>query len=411
MSDKLISIEEAIRIVHKTVGPHDVEKVSLADALHRRLAEPIATDIDQPPFDRSLMDGYAVRSADCARVPATLDLAGQIAAGATDLPRVGPGQAVQINTGALIPPGADAVVRIEATELIDGGRRVRVNETAAAGTFITPRGSYRAAGQRVLDSGTLMTPLELAAAAAAGATRLTVYRRPSVVILPTGSELVEPSRVPTGAQIRNSNELMLQSLVWTARGEAVTLDAVGDDPDATATMIERASSYDVLCITGGISMGAFDFVPGVLEAQGAEFLIRKIAIKPGRPTLFAKLPSGTLVFALPGNPVSAYVGFQLLVAAALDRLQGGDPPILPLIPAVLHGEAPAPGKRCGFRPVRARLDESGRWHATPLHWHGSGDVFGMATSNALLMRPPGSAPASDGDVVIILPTGGPSACA
>ncbi len=403
MSDKLITIDEAIRIVHETVRPHDTDTVPLNDALQRRLAATVATDIDQPPFDRSLMDGYAVRAADVAHTPATLDLAGQIGAGATDIPRVGPGQAVQINTGAPIPPGADAIVRIEDTELIDDGRRVRVREGVDAGKFITPRGSYRTAGQIVLEAGTLMTPLELAVAASAGAAVVTVYRRPMVGILPTGTELIDHTCVPTGAQIRNSNELMLHSLVWTVHCESATLDPVGDDRDAIIEAVEEASYCDVLCITGGISKGAFDFVPGVLESMDAEFHIRKIAIKPGRPTIFATLPDGPHVFALPGNPISAYVGFQLLVAAALQRLQGGEPPILPLVPALLHGEAPAPGKRCGFRPVRAYVDGTGQWHARSLDWQGSGDVFGMATANALLMRRPGSPPAGEGDRVMILP--------
>jgi len=333
---------------------------------------------------------------------AVLDVVGQIAAGAVAAGEVGPGQAMQINTGAPIPPGADAVVPVEDTQPADDGRAVRVLRGAQKGESITARGTYVTAGREVLLPGTWISPLEIGVAATAGATRVRVYRRPTVAIVVTGDELVDVDQVPRGAQIRNSNEHILDALVRQSHCKPVRLGVVSDDRAAIRAKIEAALACDVLCITGGVSMGEFDFVPEVLSELGATLHVHKMATKPGRPTIFATTPTGRAVFALPGNPISAFVGFHLLVSVALARLQGRQPAQHREIVATLRGPVPAPGDRRSFQPARAWLTAQGRWEAEPLSWHGSGDPFGMATANALVMRPAGSPPADAGDEVMII---------
>lgn len=470
-------------------------RLSLLEALFYTLADDVACDVDYPPFDRALMDGYAVRAAETRDPPVDLEVVGQIAAGANFDAVVGPGQAVQINTGAPIPPGVDAVVRVEDTGPGDGTRRsgraasgkeplinaderggrrdagpigvdprlsavalgsasgagrsgsiwVRVGAAVEPGTFVTPRATYVRAGAAVLRRGTLITPLEIAVAATAGAATLSVFRRPTVAILVTGDELIDVDRRPVGPQIRNSNEYLLEALVRQAHAEPVRLGTARDDRDAIRERIEAGLQHDVLCITGGVSMGEFDFVPEVLRDLGAEFHVHKIAIKPGRPTLFATIRRGRsaggkeplmnaderewkqevgpigvdpclsavafgeakdsierLVFALPGNPVSALIGFRFLVAEALARLAGRTPTGSRYVRATTRGAVPAPGHRRGFRPVRAAVTAEGRWEIEPLVWHGSGDPFGLAGANALVTRPAGAPPAAPGDEVEVV---------
>ena len=419
----MIDIDDAYARVLANVKAGQVVRMSLREALGRTLAEPVRTDVDYPPFDRAVMDGYAVRAADVADAPVTLRVTGQIAAGAdvdVDV-KIGPGEAAQINTGAPIPPGADAVVRVEETDrwsenpssLPDGcpegilgtarGDAVEIRKSVPAGKFITPRAEYVSAGDTVLTPGTRLTPLAIGAAATAGAHEVSVFRRPSVAILGTGNELVEIDRKPTGAQIRNSNQYLLEAMVTAVGAEPVILGTAHDDRDALRQRISLGAESDVLCITGGISMGAFDVVPEVLEALGATFHVRKMAIKPGRPTIFATLPDATPVFALPGNPASAFVGFILLVKPALAVIEGRSATGPRFIEARLDGAIGAVRDRRTFLPARASRSSDGGWVAKPVSWHGSGDAFGMATADALIMRPPHAGAANSGDTVMILP--------
>ncbi|MCH7595848.1 MAG: molybdopterin molybdotransferase MoeA [Planctomycetes bacterium] len=396
----LIDLPEAQRLVSANVKPLATNVLPLAEALFRTLAEPICADTDDPPFDRSVMDGFAVRAADVATVPTKLRIVGHVAAGSETDKRLGPGEAMQINTGAPIPRAADAVVRVEHTET--EGTEVSINERVVAGKFIARRATNVAAGSTVLQAGSVLTPLNVGVAATAGASLVKVYRRPTVAILATGDELVDVDRKPTGAQIRNSNEYLLRALIQAAHVEAVPLGVTGDDPVALRRSIQEGLACDMLCITGGISMGAFDCVPDVLTECGATFHFRKLAIKPGRPTIFAGMPDGTLIFALPGNPASAFVAFELLVRPALAALQGrpGDIPLSTA--ATLRGVLPATTNRQTYIPARATPGSNGDLEAYPLPWHGSGDSVGMAGANALIVRPPDSNPVEDAGAVSIL---------
>ena len=396
----MIDVDEAQGIVLARSRPLPMVEMALVDALFRTLAAPIVCDVDYPPFDRSLMDGYAVRAADTATVPVTLRVVGQVAAGTVAENSVQNGEAMQINTGAPIPRGADAVVRVELTKASTAGT-VLVKESVPQGRFITPRATYARAGQTVLEARSVLTPVNVGVAATAGAARVTVFRQPSVAVLVTGDELIDVSDRPSGATIRNSNQYILESLVRAFHCRPTVLGVAKDDPDLLRRKIADGLEHDVLCMTGGVSMGAFDFVPDVLTELGAEFHVHKMAIKPGRPTLFATTAEGKLIFALPGNPVSALVGFHLLVVPALAALQGR-PTRPPMVRAVLRGEIPATGDRRSYRPARIGLAANGEYEVHVLSWHGSGDAIGIAQADALIEQPPQGPAACNGDWVSVL---------
>jgi molybdopterin molybdotransferase len=402
----MIDLPQALTLLRSHVRPLEVVEVALAEGLHRTLAAAVVCDVDFPPFDRSMMDGYAVRAADTAGAPVTLRLVGQIAAGHEPTRALQPGEAMQINTGAPMPHGADAVIRLEdTTPPGDGGatNAVTIRVATLVGKHVAARASFARRGQTALAPGLRLGPLEIAAAATCGAARVRVHRTPRVGVLVTGDELVPVTATPTGAEIRDSNRWMLEAMLRDAHVEPVIVGSAIDDREALRTAIGRAGDCDMLCITGGVSVGAFDFVPEVLDAAGATFHIRKMAIKPGKPVIFATMPGGQLVFALPGNPISAFVGFELLIRPALAGLQGRPDEGPRFVRATLRGSLPAAGKRRSFRPAGVAVDEGGRLIATPLAWQGSGDPFGMIGADALLMQPPDADAARDGDEVMILP--------
>jgi len=395
----MIDVAEAWKILSENIRPLPTACLPLRKAAYATLAVPVVSDIDYPPFDRSLMDGYAVRAADVQQVPATLRVVGQIGAGSQSERALGAGEAMQINTGAPIPEGADAVVRMEVTELLDGAARIVVNVAVEARQSITPRAAYGRAGATVLPAGTLLTPVNVGTAATAGAAEVTVYRRPRVGLLSTGNELVDIRQRPAGPQIRNSNQYMLEALVRQAHAEPLWLETARDERDELCTRIREGLACDVLCMTGGVSVGAFDFVPEILREEGARVIVEKMKIKPGRPVIVGLMPSGTLVIGLPGNPMSAWVGFELLVRPALAALQGRRYETPPLVTMRLGGNLPATRDRRSYFPARAGVDPRGLWSVMPLEWHGSGDSLGAATANALVMRPPRSRAVRVGDLV------------
>lgn len=398
----MIDIDEAYETIATVIPPLPSVRLPLEGALHRTLAEPVVCDVDSPPFDRSSMDGYAVRAADVASVPVRLRMVGQIAAGALANDELKPGEAVQINTGAAIPPGADAVVRVEQTELVDDGRGVNIRASVQAGKFITKRATYFSAGATALAAGTYLSALEIAIGATCGAANVTVHRRPRVGVLVTGDELVGIAEVPTGAKIRNSNKYLLAAMIEDAHAEASSCGEAIDDIDVLRSALAHGFKNDVLCVTGGISMGAFDFVPAVLEELGATLHIRKMAIKPGRPIIVATAPNGCLVFALPGNPISAFVGFELLVRPALAALEGRTGEFPRPVRGRLMSGLGANGARRAFRPARVTVTADGEYEAEPLSWHGSGDVFGMGGADGLIMQPPDTSPMTAGEQVSVL---------
>ncbi|HKW64746.1 MAG TPA: gephyrin-like molybdotransferase Glp [Candidatus Acidoferrum sp.] len=382
----MLTYEEARRKVIEQVGkmrgPRASASVSVWDALGLVLAQEVKTDREYPPFNRSTRDGYAVLTRDVK--PGTLlKCAGEIKAGDTVTQGLVSGTCVQIMTGAAVPGGADAVVMIEYTQR--EGELVQFERTAQSGQNIVPRGSEARAGQTILNPGMRLGFAELALAAQVGATQLQCAKRPRVAILSTGDEVVLIDEQPGAFQIRNSNSVSLAAQVRIAGGEPVVLGNAADRVEDLGEKIERGLQEDALVLTGGVSMGKYDLVESVLKALGAEFFFDAVAIRPGKPAVFA-IGKGKPVFGLPGNPVSTMVTFQLFVAPAIDLLSGADAHPLPLVEAQ---SAEALNERPGlthFLPARIE------WHGaepqvSALKWQGSGDIAALAGANCFLVVP------------------------
>ena len=363
-------------------GPRERATVAVWDALGLVLVQEIKTDREYPPFDRSTRDGYAVRSSEVK--PGTqLKCAGEIKAGDSVTEALAPGTCIQIMTGAAVPAGADAVVMIEYTQR--KGELVRFERGAQSWQNIVRRGSEASARQTILTPGMRMGFAELALAAQVGATQLQCAKRPRVAILSTGDEVVLIDQPPGPFQIRNSNSVSLAAQVRIAGGEPVVLGNAADRVEDLGEKIERGLKEDALVLTGGVSMGKYDLVESVLKALGAEFFFDAVAIRPGKPAVFA-ICQGKPVFGLPGNPVSAMVTFQLFVTPAIDLLSGADAHPLPLVEARL-------GEPLNERPglthfLPARIE----WHGaepqvSALKWQGSGDIAALAGANCFLVVP------------------------
>ena len=382
----MLTFEEArgkvIEQVGKRKGPRVTAVVSVWDALGLVLAGEVQTDREYPPFDRSTRDGYALRSNETAP-GARLKCVGEIKAGDTVREALAAGNCLQIMTGAAVPAGADAVVMIEHTSR--EGDFVRFERTAQRGQNIVPRGSEAAGAHPILTPGTRLGYAELALAAQVGAARLQCALRPRVAILSTGDEVVLIDETPGPFQIRNSNSVSLAAQVRIAGGEPVVLGNAADRIEDLGEKIERGLKEDALVLSGGVSMGTYDLVEGVLKAMGAEFFFDAVAIRPGKPAVFG-ICQGKPVFGLPGNPVSTMVTFELFVAPALDLLSGAEARVLPLVEARL---AEALKERPGlthFLPARVEWRERAP-EVKALKWQGSGDIAALAKANCFLVVP------------------------
>ncbi|MBS3957096.1 MAG: molybdopterin molybdotransferase MoeA [Clostridiales bacterium] len=324
-----MSVEEALKRVLARCRPLEAEQTGLLDALGRVLVTDAYSDIDVAPFDNSAMDGYALRAVDCANAsasePVTLDVISHIAAGEHPTVAVGSRQAARIMTGAPIPPGADAVVMVEHTEGGDAGRSaggtVRIMRAPVAGEHIRRRGEECKAGDLVLAAGEVIGPAGVGLLASTGHATVPVYRRPRVAVLSTGDELVEVAEFPGPGKIRNSNSYSIAAQVLSAGGVPLRYPIVRDDPAATREAFQRAAEEsDFIVTSGGVSVGDFDYVKPVLEELG-EMEFCRVAMRPGNPQTLGSI-GGVPLFGLPGNPTSAYVGFELFVRPALRYMQG-----------------------------------------------------------------------------------------
>ena len=397
----MLTFEEARRKVidqiAKMRGPRPNATVSVWDALGLVLAKEVKTDREYPPFYRSTRDGYAVLSREI-RQGVQLRCAGEIKAGDTVTQSLTPGTCVQIMTGAAVPAGADAVVMIEYTQR--EGDLVQFERAAQSGQNIVPRGSEARAGQTILKPGMRLGFAELALAAQVGAIQLQCTKRPRVAILSTGDEVVLIDEQPGAFQIRNSNSVSLAAQVRIAGGEPVVLGNAPDRVEDLGQKIERGLKEDALVLTGGVSMGKYDLVESVLKALGADFFFDAVAIRPGKPAVFA-ICQGKPVFGLPGNPVSTMVTFQLFVTPAVDLLSGADAHPLPLVEAQL---AEALNERAGLTHfLPARIEWRGAEpHVSALKWQGSGDIAALAGANCFLVVPAEREKISAGEHVSVL---------
>ena len=363
--------------VSRARGIPAVEEVTLGDAAGRVLAVDVAADRDAPAFDRSSRDGYAVRAAD---VPGSLEVIGEVRAGERFDDVVGPGQAVEIMTGAPVPAGADAIVMVEDARAEDG--RVHIDGVAQPGQSINRRGVEATAGERVLHAGTRLDYTGIAALAAFGHVRVRVFRRPTVAIILTGDELVEVEETPAKSQIRNSNSHSLAAQVTRAGGAPVILPPARDTVEHTRQIVSRGfDEAGLLLISGGVSAGKYDVVEQVLAGFGAEFCFDRVLIQPGQPLVFGRA-RGKFLFGLPGNPASTMVTFELFARAALELLGGQSETALAMPWARLTREFRHRPGLTRFLPALLTADGA---DVTPLDWHGSGDIPALTRANAFLM--------------------------
>lgn len=383
----MISVARAIKIIQREVTPHGFERSSLTEAVGRVLAEEVLADMDLPPFDRSMMDGYAVIAKDSIGSPVSLEIVGESAAGNGWRGTLGHGQSVRIMTGAPVPKGADAVQKIELTREADG--RVTLLEPVRKETAIVRQGAEIKRGTRIIRPGELVTDAMIAVLASFGYAKVAVGKRPRITILGTGSEIVDITRKPGKDQIRNSNSIMLDVLCRRFGAETTVLPIVADDISELKKAIRSASRRSqFVVITGGVSVGKYDHTKTALTDLGAEIFIERIRLKPGKPMVFARLGT-SLIFGLPGNPVSATVTFHLFVRTAILRMQGLKIEGLRMGHAVLGSDIKANRERDTYLPSSLETTRAGQLVAQPLKWQGSSDFVGFAQADSLIRVPKG----------------------
>ena len=398
----MIPVKEAINIVLQHSPRLGFEAAALGEVMGRILAENIIADSDLPPFDRAQMDGYAVRAADVARVPARLRIAGESAAGAGWHHEMKPGEAVRIMTGAPVPAGADAVQQVELTREVDSGAVVEILEPVEAGRSIVKQAAEIKAGAAVLRAGEDINAAMFATLASFGYAQVKVGRRPRVAVMATGSELVDVDRKPGKDQIRDSNNYTIAAYASLAGAIVERWPLAGDDTEELKRQVKQAvETSDVLITSGGVSMGVYDFMKPALKELGAEIFFERVALRPGKPTVFARL-GNTLVFGLPGNPVSVAVTFSLFVRAALRKMQGAKQPGLIEETAVLARAVKGSGERESYLPAILRTDEQGTLLAEPLKWGGSSDFVAFARATALVNVAAGVGFLESGSIVKIV---------
>lgn len=357
-------------------------------ALGRVLAEDVVADSDLPPFNRAQMDGYAVRAEDARSAPVRLRIVGESAAGRGWHQQLEEGQAVRIMTGAPVPDGADSVQQVELTHELKDGTVVELLESVEPGKSIVQRGSEIKEGETVLNAGTTINAAMMAVLAAFGYAKVPVFRKPRLAVLATGTELVPVDQKPGQDQIRDSNNYSIGAYAQLAGAVVERLPVTGDESSLLQEQIrEAAERCDVIVTSGGVSMGVYDVTKSALKELDAEIFFERVALRPGKPTVFARLPNGTLVFGLPGNPVSVSVTFNLFARAALLAMQGMAEPALKPETAALARSVKGTTKRESYLPAQLTTNDDGQLIAFPLKWGGSSDFVAFAVATALVIVP------------------------
>ncbi len=385
----MIEMDDAIRIVLENTRTIDTTRVGLGEVLGRVLAEEVRSDIDMPPFDKALMDGYALRGADIASAsqttPAILDVIEEIPAGNVPQKRVESGQASRIMTGAPMPEGADTVAMVEDTEADTDAEKVRVLAITETGRNIARLGEDVRVDQVVLRANALIRPPEVGILAAVGHVDIEVYRQPVVGVVATGSEVVEPQHKPKPGQIRNSNGYSMVAQVLRAGAQARYFGIVEDDVDALIQTIgEGLATCDVVALSGGVSAGDYDLVQDGMRDLGVKVLFDRIRMKPGKPLTFG-VKGAKQVFGLPGNPVSSVVGLELLMRPAIKKMQGLVDVHLRTVRTALKADFRQTPGRKQFVPAHSVQGKTGAWESTWVGHHGSADLFSMARANSLFV--------------------------
>ena len=396
----MIPLAEAQQVVIDRCAPLPTLTLPLVEALGHVTAGAVAAAEAVPAFDNTAMDGYAVRSADTAAAPVTLEVVDTLAAGRAPDVAVGPGQAVRIMTGAPMPPGADAVIMVERTRALDGGGRMVAEVSVPVGNHVRRAGEDLEVGRVVFEPGEVLQPAHMGVLAGLGIHAISVVRRPRVGVISTGDELVDSSEPLALGQVRDSNRYSLLSLVREAGLEGVDLGLVRDEPEVIrATIARGAATCDAVLTSGGVSMGDYDCVKVVLDEMG-EMSWMQVAIKPAKPFAFG-LVGGTPVFGLPGNTVSSMVSFELLARPALRRMMGHSQLHRPRVQAT----AAAPLRRHPDGKIHfARVVWSyrrGRYEVRSAGGQGSHQLSSLAAANGLAVLPDGHG-ADRGDAVELI---------
>ncbi len=404
MAESLLSVSEAQQRIAGAVRPLPATLMPRDEALGLVLAEDIASDLDMPPYDKAMMDGYALRSADASAPGVELTIIEEVTAGRVPQKPLAAGQATRIMTGAPIPVGADAVVMVERTKPVTADR-VRVEEGARPEQNVLRRAKEMRTGEMVLRAGVRLRPQEIGLLALVGKTQVRAIPAPRVAVLATGDEIVEPGTKPGPGQIRNSNGPMIIAQVIRAGGKPQSLGIGRDNADHLRTLIGEGLQADALLLSGGVSAGKLDLVPGVLADLGVETLFHKVRMKPGKPMLFGVKEHGsgrppTFVFGLPGNPVSSLVCFELFVRPAIHALMG-----LPPGPKVVQGRLTEDylykTDRPTYHPAQLSVSDDG-CSVQVVPWFGSPDLRGVSSANAFVVLPAGDHNHRAGDRLPVL---------
>ncbi|HET8652902.1 MAG TPA: gephyrin-like molybdotransferase Glp [Gaiellaceae bacterium] len=379
----LLTLEEAQRLVLGRVTALESERVALDDAARRVLAEPATARVDLPPFDSSAMDGFAVRSSD---TPGRLPVRERIAAGHPASRALEPAEAMGIATGGAVPSGADAVVPLE--DVVDRDNAIEIAAAVERGTHVRPQGGDVRRGDTVVDAGVRLGPAQIGALAAAGVADILCSRRPRAAVLATGTELRRPGEKLEPGQVYEANTTLLSAQLRSAGADVERLEAVADDPDEHRAALETGLSADLLVTSGGVSVGPHDLVRSIGAEVGIEEVFWGVAVKPGKPVWFG-VRGPTLVFGLPGNPVSSLVSFELFVRPAVLALQGARDPL----PRLEPGRLAAPVRP---NPARAELARARSFvvdsvvRLDVLRGQESHMIAAAAEADALVLIPPGT---------------------
>jgi len=392
----LISVDDARSRVLAHVTPLAPETVSLSDAAGRVLAQSANALVDLPPFPSSAMDGFALRAADA---PGTLPVVARIAAGRPAGRVLAPGEAMGIATGGVVPEGADAVIPIE--HVVEHDNTIDVGAAVAVGDNVRPRGGDIRAGEEAVAAGVVLTPARIAALAACGVAHVRCGTRPRVVVLATGTELRSPGEALAPGEIFESNGIMLEAALAAAGAVVERVDAVADDEASHRAAIERALSADVLVTSGGVSVGPHDLVRGIERSLGVEEVFWGVAMRPGKPLSFG-VRGSTLVFGLPGNPVSSLVGTLLFVRPAVLALQGAGDPGPHYSPGLLAAPIRCNPARDDFVRARATWGDDGV-ELAPVVGQESHMIVRSAAADALVCVPRGDGTLVAGSVVRYVP--------
>lgn len=397
----MISVSEALEKILNSATLLDPIELPVEKALGYVLVDPVIADRPIPPFNRVAMDGFACRSADFSGDTATFSLIGKIQTGVDSDLVVNTGEAAQVMTGAPCPEGADAVVKIE-DATIEENRVTLTAETMKPGLNIAPMGEDAAEGKVLIEAGTQLTTAGIAVCASVGRHKVRVYRKPTLSVMSTGTEIISPDRTPLPHQIRDCNSFTVR-VMSEMQDIAANFVGIGEDDEETlSTMIKEGLKSNILILSGGVSMGEFDYVPKLLAENGVRKIFHKIRVKPGKPVWFGKTESGTYVFGLPGNPVSVQTCFRLFVEPLIRKLSGKTAPHHRFLRLELAESAKSKTTRDNYMPGRFEVI-NGITAIAPVAIRGSGDFSNFEKSDGIFRFPGDIKELPAGSIVEFLP--------